>query len=242
MYIGPFERRKCPAEYQDRLTRMFGKNQFGDPNFKIAWAQTQTIRMGNEWIDRNGRRTICYRDYYQGDGTPCWMIMQWMPPSHYGSPATYYDRSFDELTYTYHTGEYPWRGRYEIRQPLRHKEYVNGRLIIEHFPLSHYMIDTIVPIILAWQRLTLEQQIAANKFEKEQQEKRENALIAEQMMENLPVWMNPVSYSHQGCRTSLLDKKMEQIQKVWDRLAKHGLRPILNRGITQAAKPVESGR
>lgn len=239
MHIGQFERRQCPAEFQDRLTRLFGKNQFGDPNFKIAWAQTQTIRMGNLWRDRNGRETICYRDYYQGDGTPCWMIMQWMPPSHYGSPASYYDRTFDELTHTYHTAEYPWRGRYEIRQPLRHKEYTNGRLVIEHFPLSHYMIDTIIPMILAWQRLTLEQQIAANKFEREQEEKRENELIAEQMMENLPVWMHPVSYGYQGCRTSLLDKKMEQIQKVWDRLAKHGLHPILNRGITQTNRPVE---
>lgn len=238
MHIAGPEQRQCPAEYQDRITRLFGTNQFGDPNFKLVWNQSQFIRMGNMWTDRFGVKRRGYKDVYQGDGQPCWMIMKWYPAAHYGSPATYYDSTFDALSETYHIGEYPWRGRYEIMQPLRSKEMVDGKLVIDHFPLSHYIIDTIIPMMLAYQRLSREEQLAAKQLADQERAKRESEENAERMYANMPTWVHPVSYSNQGCRTSILDQKMYKIQKTWDRLARQGLKPMSSRGVVQAERPV----
>lgn len=233
---GP-ETRKCPEEYQARLTRMFGTNRFGEPNFKIVWNQSQFLRMGNVWRNERGEEVACYKDSYQGDGQPCWMIMKWMPPEHYGSPAKYYRENLDQKSGLYFTGEYPWKGRYEIMQSLISKDMIGGKLVITHFPLCHYMIDMIIPMILAWQTLSLEEQKAATQLAEQEKLKTENAEVAEKMMANLPTWINPVSYSRQGCRTSLLDRKMTLIQKAWDRLSRRGLRPIFAKGLAQGDRP-----
>lgn len=228
---GP-ETRKVPEEYQARLTRMFGKNRFGDPNFKIVWNQSQFLRMGNIWDGKP-----CYKDTYQGDGQPCWMIMRWMPPEHYGSPATYYRNNREQNSGIFFTGEYPWKGRYEIAQSLISKDFIGGKLVITHMPLCHYMIDMIIPMILQWQALSLEEQRAATQLAEQEKLKQEHELNAEKMMSNMPTWINPVSYSRQGCRTSLLDKKMTMIQRAWDRLSRRGLRPIFGKGFAQGDAP-----
>jgi hypothetical protein len=48
--------------------------------------------------------------------------------------------------------------------------------------------------------------------------------------------MGPVSYGQQGCRTSLLDRKMHAIQQVWNRLSKGG-RPHFNKGLAVGDRP-----
>jgi hypothetical protein len=224
---GP-ETRKCPPEYQARITRKFGVNRFGEPNFKIVWNQSQFIRMG---------KLTGYRDIYQGDGQPCWMIMRWKPPEFYGSPKTYYRETFEQGSGRYATGEYPWKGRYEIVQSLIAKEFKDGQLLISSMPLCHYLVDMIIPLILQWQSLTLEEQLAANQLAEQEQHKREVAEVAEKMMENMPTWIHPVSYSRQGCRTSLLDQKMFKIQKAWDRLSRRGLKPVFQKGFAQGNAP-----
>ncbi len=239
MYIAGPETRVCPPEFQERLTRLFGKNQFGDPNFRVVWGQSQFMKMGNVWRDKFGGEQMGYRYAYQTDGTPCWNILKWYPASHYGSPAGYYMHTYmprNPVEGIYATGEYPWRGRYEIMQPLRSKEFVNGELKLEHFPLSHYMIDSIIPMILAWQRLSYEEQTAACQLAEQERIKRENQENADRMMDNMPVWVHPVSYSRQGCRTSILDKKMHQIQRVWDRMAREGLKPIFSKNLKIGGK------
>lgn len=237
MHITGPETRKCPQEYQERLTRMFGKNRYGEPNFKIVWNQSQFLRMGNIWRDERGNEVPCYKDTYQGDGQPSWMIMRWMPPEHYGSPATYYRNNLDQGTGLFFTGEYPWKGRYEIAQSLISKDLVGGKLVITHMPLCHFMIDMVIPMIIQWQQLTEEERMAAKQLAEQEQLKAENAEVAEKMMANMPTWIHPVSYSRQGCRTSILDQKMTKIQKAWDRLSKRGLRPIFQKGLAQGNRP-----
>jgi hypothetical protein len=145
---------------------MFGVNQFGDPNIKVMWGQSQFIRLGNEYRGCHGESRIGYRD--MSSGNACWQIMRWKAPIHYGSPDVYYANTymsvaqrftdagmpFDDAEGFYVTGEYPWRGRYETMYALMTQEYVAGKLIVEHLPLTHYLIDTIIPMVLAFQRLT----------------------------------------------------------------------------------------
>jgi hypothetical protein len=237
MHIAGPETRKTPPEYQARITRMFGVNRFGEPNFKIVWNQSNFIRMGNVWHDSRGNEQVGYKDTYQGDGQPCWLILKWHPPEHYGSPNTYYRETYDNHSRRYITGEYPWKGRYEIMQALISKQFIGGQMQITHMPLCHFLIDTVIPMILAWQQLSLEEQQAATQLAEQEKVKAEHAENAEKMMENMPTWIHPVSYSRQGCRTSILDQKMHQIQKAWDRLSRRGLRPVFQKGFAQGNAP-----
>jgi hypothetical protein len=254
--LGKYETRRCPKEFQDRITRMFGVNQFGDPHFKIVWGQSQFIRMGNTYSDKYGRKRVGYREKYQAHGMPCWVIMRWKPASAYGSPPAYYmhsympaavhidentGRPYDDAEGFYVTGEYPWRGRYEVVQPLISKEFVDGKLKIEHFPLSHVLVDMVIPLLLIFQQLTLEERKAAQELAHQEEEKKKTEQISEMMMENLPRFWNPVSYSLQGCRTSLLDRKMEAIEKIWNNLSKGASRPVFSRGLAQGQRPAVAG-
>lgn len=232
MPIRNAEARKTPPEFQDRITRAFGINRFGTPNFKIVWNQSEFLRTGDVW-KRNGREYVGYRDVYKGDGQPCWVILKWMPPEHFGSPEVFYDRNFDEVTKLYFCGEFPWQGHYLIIQPLISKEFVNGKLVIEHFPLTHYLIDVLMPMMEAHQRLTLDQRLAADQFAKQMEQKKHLEELTDRMHENMPTFLNPVSYSRQGCRTSVIDKRCEAIQRQWDLIAKSGKKLGFTKGIRQ---------
>jgi hypothetical protein len=245
MKVERHERRQCPAEFQDRLTRLFGRNQFGTPNFIIAWGQSTFLRMGNIWRDRFGNERKAYRDIYQCHGMPCWVIMRWKQPSVYGSPETYYQNTWDDFSKMHFLGEYPWRGRYEIVQPLMRQEMTEGKiitewisslnphtgiietipvrkrvgqeLIVHHMTLSHILIDKIIPMIMKVQTLSQQELQAIRAANKLAEHKKEVEQIADAMAENMPSYFGPVSFSRQGCRTSLLDRKMEAIEKVWKR-------------------------
>ena len=239
------ERRQCPAEFQDRLTRMFGTNRHGEPNFRIVWGQSEFLRMGNIWRDRFGNERRAYRDIYQCHGMPCWVIMRWKQPAHYGSPETYYQNTWDDFSKMHFLGEYPWRGRYEIVQPLMRQEMTPGRrvrewvpmlnphtgiieqvdcwktvdqqLIVHHMPLSHILIDSIIPLIAKVQALSKEELRAIRDAQKLSEHKEDVEKIADMMASEMPSYLGPVSYSRQGCRTSILDRKIEAIEKSWKR-------------------------
>jgi hypothetical protein len=231
------ETRRCPAEFQDRLTRLFGKNQFGDPHFKIVWGQSEFIRMGNVWRDKHGNEHRGYLLRYQvAGGQPCWTIMRWHAPFEYGSPAAYYANTYDSLSKLHIVGEYPWRGRYEVVQPLISKEFKDGKLIVTHFPISHFLIDTVIPLIEQFRRLSAHEQAAAHAAAKAAEEAEQTEFIADLLEETGPTWWGPVSYTRQGIKTSVLQRKMEQIQKVWDRWSRSGA-PVFAKGISQGDKP-----
>jgi hypothetical protein len=236
MHIKGAETRACPPEFQDRLTRMFGTNQFGDPLFKIVWGQSEFIRMGNVWRDRFGNERRGYRDRYKCHGS-CWMIMRWRSPQEYATPDLYYQNTYDAYSGLYITGEYPWRGRYEVLQALRSSEMIDGKLTVTHFPLSHVLIDKIIPLMLYAQHMSAAEKKAAKELVEQAEHKKRVEETAEIMMENLPTWYGPVSFSNQGCRTSVLDQKMHKIQKQWDRISKGSRRPKFQQGFTLAKAP-----
>ena len=238
MHIEGPETLECPPEFQERITQMFGVNQFSDPNFKIVWGSSQFITMGDIWRDADGTESVEYRQDYQLDGRPGWHIMQWRPPSYFGSPELYYHQTFDPSTGLYITGEYPWRGRYESILSLNSKEVINGQLVIDFIPLSHFMIDTLIPLIMYANTLTADEKSAIKAKAKEEEERRKIEQIAERMSENMPVWMNPVDSASHKMKTSLLDRKMGQIQQVWNRWHRRGKAPVFAKGIQQAARPL----
>lgn len=238
------EMRYCPPEFQERLTRMFGVNKFGDPLYRFAWAQTETQKMGFSAFSERG--TNCgYRDKLKGSSTPCWMLLRWKDPSHYGSPDLYYANSWmddgEEGQGFYVTAEYPWKGRYEVLYMMCSKEFKNGELFVHALPLNHGFIDKVIPLLIESQYLTAFERQAAKQMEKEYHHRQEVNELADRMMNDLPAWYGPVSYSSQGCRTALLDRKMQEIQRKWEQLSLYG-RPVFSRGMMQGSRPIIQAR
>lgn len=213
--IGRYERRLCPDEFQECINERFGLNRFGGPNFKLVWGQTEYVTMAG-----NG----CYQDELLCHGNPCWNILRWIPPETFGTPDFFYEQSIDPETGLSTLGEYPHEGRYEILQPLTHRQVIGDELIVEHFPLSYQIIDLMIPMFVRSQEVTaLELRLA-----QEEQERMENAeivdSIADRLEEEMPAYVHPVSYAGQAMHTSRLTRKMDEISRQWDRLPKRLLR------------------
>jgi hypothetical protein len=233
------ERRECPPEFQERITRMFGVNQFGDPLYKITWAQDTFHVMGGPYFTTEGYERIGYRDRYQGSPYPAWQIMRWKSPKEYGTPGLWYAQTYLDEWDIYLLGPYPWRGRYEILYQLFRKEFVGNELKIIPLPLTHTLIDKIIPLMIESQHLSVLERQAAAKLAKEYEHRQAVNEIADRMMSDLPAWYGPVSFSKQGVRTNLLDRMMDRIKKRWDAtLSGHSTPPQFQRGMFQGNKPM----
>lgn len=273
MYINGREPRKCPAEFQRRLTQRFGLNRFGDPNFKIMWGASEFVRIGDVRRDKHGTERKGFKDEYLCHGMACWNILRWKPNYNYGTDDLWYMRTWDFPVKGMHfMGEYPWRGRYEIVQPLMWHEWTPGKTIVElmpkvlpngmiidvptprvvgremivhHMPLSHLLLDEIIPLLVHVERLTDDERRAAKEMVKRHEawkKKQEVAQLADEMMEALPRTYGPVSFSQQGCRTSVIDKKMEQIQNAMKRIMRRGKMPVYQKGFQMGNAPQVVGK
>lgn len=171
------ERLKCPEHFERRMTEAGGLNRYGQPNFRLTWAQTETTRQGGEWDNEDGY-FLGYRDVLVGDGLPHWMLLQWMdagksyqmphltPQSDFG----FYAENRDPKNGLQILGEYPYRGSYQIVLPLVAKWFLKGVMHVEAFPLSTEIVEMMVPIIKASMELSVQ---AKMKFLKEQDEQDE---------------------------------------------------------------------
>src|SRR6185437_774067 len=209
------EKRECPPEFQERLTRAGGVNRYGGPNFRIVWGQTWTVRRGGVWND--GEHYFKgYRDEVE-DKRPCWILKQWNAPELYGSPTLWFIQNRDEASGLQILGDFPWRGQYETVQPFVWTGLVNDRLIVEYMPLNAMIVDMIIPIVMQckdvqmWRRKLALEEMEARK-DKERLRKVEDARRDAAM-----AFQGPVSFGRQGCRTSMVDRRMQVISQNWRR-------------------------
>lgn len=207
--------RDCPEEFQDRINAVCGTNQYGDPIFRLAWGQSETMRGGGAWA-KDGFKG--YRDILVGGNSPCWMIMMWDPPSVYGPPERWYLQFRDDATGLQDMGEYPYHGRYRLIHKLIHREMVDGKVVTEAMELSTMIIDQILPMVKAWQSLSKDAQVAALRFEQDLRDQEAASALADQKSSYAPAFKGAVSFTRQGCRTSLIAKKEAFLEKYWREL------------------------
>jgi len=178
------ERLQCPEHFQARLTRAGGLNRYGQPNFRLAWAQTETTRQGGRW-EAEGEWFTGYRDVLLGDGLPHWMLLQWadagksaamphLPPE---SDGAWYEANKCPVTGLSLLGRYPYQGSYQIALQLMAKWVVKdsaGRpqLRIHAFPLSTQIIDMMVPIIKATREISIQAKLQAMDDDREKEQER----------------------------------------------------------------------
>jgi len=204
--------RICPPEFQDAFTRQGGTNQYGEPIFKLVWGPGETARSGGYWA-RDG--FLGYRDFLVAGPEPCWVLMMWKPAESFGSDVRWYYHHRDEATGLQELGEYPYSGQYVVIQKLIHLERdADGTMQSEILEVSSFLIDVLLPCVQFWQALNEEEKLTAIRLEVELEE---NELLDEMMdakQECGPAWRGATaSYTNQGCRTSIIAKKVEVMER-----------------------------
>lgn len=215
----------CPSEFQDRITAAGGTNQYGDPNFKVAWTENEFYKAGGEWSG-NGQCTFRgYREVPLGVDAG-WGLFQYQPADKYGSAGYYYFTNYDEGTGLQTLGEYPYNGRYEMVIPLTHRRFDGKRVIVEQMELTNLLVDFIIPIIRAAEHLSWERRRGLMLDARERQEREQVAQIEQRLADAYPSFgMASRSAARLECN-SVVQKKAEQIERYW----KQAVRTIKSRG------------
>lgn len=210
------ERRICPPEFQEAIDERFGLNRFGGPRYRLAWSETETHTVQGPW--GYTERMLC-------PNIPCWVILRWRAPETFGTPRLYELINRDPETHLCILGEYPYEGKWEIVQPLYSKEFsFEGGLKIDHFPLSWLIIENILPILEMAEEMSAEELAAVTEANEAAENKVQVEEITNRLMEEYPTRFGPVSYGRGGCKTSVIDRKMHEISKVWNRMSRTALR------------------
>jgi hypothetical protein len=129
-----------PEHLTDLLTQVGGRNEFGEPNFRLVRAEERLTPSGGVWVDwpqgasladRNEsrgavpwRRTIGVRMIRRYGPNRGWVLERWCPPKMYGTRERWYAPAIVggtvlvikdglDLRYVPSQGTYPSQGDYE---------------------------------------------------------------------------------------------------------------------------------
>jgi hypothetical protein len=110
-------------------------------------------------------------------------------------------------------------------------------MYFEMMPLNTFLLDTVVPIITAAKDISWEKTKAVMQDLKEREDQADIDMIEDVMRSNsLAFKGNAVSYQKQGCRTALVDKKIEAMQRNWNKMMTTASR--LGRGLSSHSNPI----
>jgi hypothetical protein len=220
------ERRQCPVEFQERINRAVGLNRYGGPLWKIAWGQTETFRAGGYWPHDNFlgyRQLMASNGAIDGDGEPCWMLLEWHPPEDYGSPGLYYFENRDEYTGLQTLGEFPYKGRYEVAFKMTSQELRNGRMDVIHYQLDGFIFAWLLPMLIAAQRMKMGDRMKLAKTLKAADEKAFDTNFADAMKSA------KLAQGHSSQK--VLDRELMMRKQMSTFLKKHGRpRPGMHQG------------
>ncbi len=211
------ERNLPPEEFNEYLRYLGGVNRYDENMFRVAWAQTETFIAGGTWSVDEASFTG-YRSLLKGSGEACWMLLQWHAAEEYGSPEGYYVTNYDEESGLQILGEYPYSGRYEVLYHLRWNELIDNKLTLHSFPLATWMLDMIVPIVIAAKDVSIEKRKAAYLDAKQRAENEKIVEIERHLHDKHLPFSEQVSFSRQGIRSTVIDQKMVEMQREWSNL------------------------
>ena len=184
--------RNCPPWFQAELTRIGGVNQYQEPIFKLVWSTGERMTVGGRWKDGFEG----YKSAPAIPGEPCWALMVWEPAEVAGGSYESWMRDFrDEETGLLQCGGYPKYGAYRVLQKFVHREIVQQakehhfmdgpkirteviqtqKLRIYRMEPCGFMLDIMLPMLMAWRRLSNHQKVAALR---QQEQERKDAFTA----------------------------------------------------------------
>jgi hypothetical protein len=148
----------------------------------------------------------------------------------YGSPESYYVGNYDDDTGLQTLGEYPYSGKYTMLYNMCWRDMKDGKLRIEAMPLNSFVLDSVLPIIMQAKDISYEKTMAALKEQKDKDDAADLAMIEDVMRDAKMAFKGPVSYARQGCRTSIIDRKVEAMTRNWNRMTTNA--KLLGRGLS----------
>jgi hypothetical protein len=232
-----YQQYQCPEWFQEELTRIGGVNRYDQPNFRVVWGQGGQdecfYRAGGEWTVEGQPSFKGYRDLLLAGGTNSWCLLQWDDAVQYGTPEVFYVQNYDEDSDLQTLGEYPYQGKYKLLYNMCWRDMQNGKLTIEAMPLNSFVLDTVVPIIMQAKDISYEKTVAAIKDQKEKEDAADINMIEDVMRNSSLAFKGPVSYARQGCRTSIIDRKIEQMTRHWNKMVTNA--KTLGRGLSSHA-------
>jgi len=211
-----------PEEFNLRLREFGGENRYGQNNFVVWWSQyghgEGSFISGGSWSVDEAAFTG-YRRLLRGSNEPCWCLGQFHEAIEYGSPESYYVANYDEATGLQLLGEYPYSGRYELMFSLRWHEMVNGKLEFHTMPLSNRVFDLVMPLIIKAKEISAEKRMIAHIEARRRAEDEKTAEVERHLRDKALPFTGAVSYARQGIRSTVIDKKMADLQRSWTQVA-----------------------
>ena len=207
---------ECPPDFAKSLADLGGYNYFGEPVFRMVWAQA--VRM-----ETPGDHGIYVEEPVPGMNQPCWALQKWLPPEAYGTPELYELLFKDEQTGLMLTGPYPEFGRYETIILFKHTHFDQAlkQVIIETIPLDWDVLELALPMLQRCQTMTSAEIAAVKAAEKEALEKAKLQRMEDQLYDALPSFYGPHSFGGQKMKTSLIERESRKIEEQWRRLPAH---------------------
>src|SRR5579859_5050610 len=98
--------------------KKFGKNPYGEPNFRCIWGPSRRRIIGGYWND-NGRHE--YRKTPKYGLQPRWILERWRPASLYGTPQNW-EREYVTPDGFYAVGPFPSHGECESCEIFQAKD------------------------------------------------------------------------------------------------------------------------
>jgi hypothetical protein len=209
----------CPEEAQARLTHVGGINKYDEPCFKLVWAQYETFVSGGVWsVDEQYFKG--YRRLLLGSGEPCWTLIQWHDAIEYGTPESYYVQNYDPESGLQLLGEYPYSGRYEQMFNLRYHSFENGKMILHTMPLTMTTVENVVSLIQMASGISWMKTKAAAEELHRREENEKTRMIERHLEDNAPAFQGSVSFARQGVRSTEIDRRMIEMQRSWNQIAR----------------------
>lgn len=247
-YIKDHERRLVPREYQEHINAIGGLNRFGEPNFKLAWGQTERqIIYGQMEGGGRGQHTIL-----QFGGIPAWHMLEWKPPETFGTAFQWYTLTWDPTADTHALGDYPWRGLYIPCSFNLYVKKIHGggtrydkdgnvvelptRLEIDALPLNFYILDLLVPNVRKAREMTHLQKKMAIEARDEAEAVAFRKRANDAYLDAAPAWGGGAS-SKESNREAWMQRIREKQRGM--KLTAEDIRSFLGSGHTQIRK---SGR
>src|ERR1019366_4084019 len=229
-----YQQYEFPEWFQDKLTSIGGVNPYDEPIFRCVWGQGGQkeclYRSGGHWHVEGQPSWKGYRSLLVGGGVPGWCLLQWQPAINFGVPESFYVAMLDDETNLSDLGEYPYSGKYILLYSMVWRDMSSGKMTVESMPLNSFILDTVLPIILEAKEISWEKTQAALKGIKEKEDAADLAIVEDAMRDAQMAFKGPVSYARQGCRTSILDRKVEQMSRHWNRMVTNAR--TLGRGLS----------
>jgi len=110
------------------------------------------------------------------------------------------------------------------------RDMQNGQLKIEGMPLNSQILDLVVPIIEQSRDISWEKTKAALKELQEKEDAADLSMVEDAMRDASLAFKGPSSYARQGCRTWHIDKKVEAMNRNWNRMVNNAR--TLGRGLS----------